>query len=78
MAVCSPILGTFYRAPSPGEKPFVEVGQKVAVNDTIGLIEVMKLFNSVKAEVGGYCFRLYRHRSGVFAWSWARPVGALP
>jgi acetyl-CoA carboxylase biotin carboxyl carrier protein len=47
------MLGTFYRAPSPGEKPFVEVGQHVKAGDTVCLIEVMKLFNSISAGVDG-------------------------
>lgn len=51
--VRSPMLGTFYRAPAPGEKPFVEVGDKVGANDTVCLVEVMKLFNSVKAGMAG-------------------------
>jgi len=53
IAVHAPMLGTFYRAPSPGEKPFVEVGQSVKPDDTVCLIEVMKLFNSIKAGVNG-------------------------
>ena len=53
VAVRAPMLGTFYRAPSPGERPFVEVGDKVSPNDTVCLVEVMKLFNSVKAGVAG-------------------------
>lgn len=51
--VRAPMLGTFYRAPSPGERPFVEVGDKVAPDDTVCLVEVMKLFNSIKAGVAG-------------------------
>lgn len=47
------MLGTFYRAPAPGEPPFVEVGDKVGADDTVCLMEVMKLFNSVKAGVAG-------------------------
>ncbi len=58
VAVNSPVLGTFYRASSPGEKSFVEVGQKVGPNDTLCLIEVMKLFNSVKAGVSGTVTRV--------------------
>ena len=58
VAVSAPLLGIFYRASSPGEKPFVEVGQKVAADDTICLIEVMKLFNSVKAGVAGTVTRI--------------------
>lgn len=53
VAIKAPMLGTFYRAPSPKEKPFVEVGQQVGADDTICLIEVMKLFNSIKAGVAG-------------------------
>ncbi len=53
VAVRAPMLGVFYRAPSPGEKPFVEVGQRVEAADTVGLLEVMKLWNSIKAGVSG-------------------------
>jgi acetyl-CoA carboxylase biotin carboxyl carrier protein len=52
-AVRAPMLGTFYRAPSPGEKPFVEQGQRVEPDTIVCLVEVMKLFNSVKAGVAG-------------------------
>ena len=58
VAVSAPLLGIFYRASAPGEKPFVEIGQKVAADDTICLIEVMKLFNSVKAGVTGTVTRI--------------------
>ncbi len=51
--VASPLLGIFYRAPKPGEPPFVEVGSKVAEDTVIGIIEVMKLMNSVRAGVRG-------------------------
>jgi acetyl-CoA carboxylase biotin carboxyl carrier protein len=53
VVVRAPMLGTFYRAPSPGEKPFVEVGTKVKPDDTVCLVEVMKLFNSIKAGAAG-------------------------
>lgn len=53
MAVTAPMLGTFYRMPSPNEKPFVEQGDKVSPDDTVCLVEVMKLFNSVKAGMDG-------------------------
>jgi acetyl-CoA carboxylase biotin carboxyl carrier protein len=49
----SPLLGVFYRAPKPGELPFVEVGQAVEADTIIGIIEVMKLMNSVRAGVKG-------------------------
>lgn len=51
--VASPLLGIFYRAPKPGEPPFVEVGSKVVEDTVIGIIEVMKLMNSVRAGVEG-------------------------
>lgn len=53
IVVRAPMLGTFYRAPAPGEKPFVEVGARVSPDDTIGLVEVMKLFSSIKAGAAG-------------------------
>ena len=46
-AVRSPMVGTFYRAPSPSEPPFVEVGRQVKSGDTLCLIEVMKLFTTI-------------------------------
>lgn len=51
--VRTPLMGTFYRAPKPGAPPFVEVGDAVEENTVVGLIETMKLFNSVYAEVRG-------------------------
>ena len=49
----SPLRGTFYRAPAPGEKPFVEVGRKVKAGDQLAIVEVMKLMNSIKAPRNG-------------------------
>jgi acetyl-CoA carboxylase biotin carboxyl carrier protein len=49
----SPLLGTFYRAPKPGAAPFVDVGAAVETDTIIGIIEVMKLMNSVRAGVKG-------------------------
>lgn len=49
----SPLLGTFYRAPKPGAPPFVEVGAPVEVDTIVGIIEVMKLMNTVRAGVRG-------------------------
>lgn len=51
--VKSPLLGIFYRAPKPGEPPFVDVGSKVDTETVIGIVEVMKLMNSVHAGVKG-------------------------
>jgi len=53
VAIRAPMLGTFYRSPAPGEPPFVEVGRHVRADDTVCLIEVMKLFSSVKAGADG-------------------------
>ena len=49
----SPLLGIFYHAPKPGEAPFVEVGARVSTETVIGIVEVMKLMNSVSAGVSG-------------------------
>jgi acetyl-CoA carboxylase biotin carboxyl carrier protein len=51
--VKSPMVGTFYRSPSPGAKPFVEVGQTVKAGDTLCIIEAMKLLNEIEADVAG-------------------------
>jgi acetyl-CoA carboxylase biotin carboxyl carrier protein len=51
--VTSPTGGVFYNAPSPGAKPFVEVGSTVQPGDVIGLIEAMKVFNEISSHVGG-------------------------
>ncbi len=51
--VKSPMVGTFYRTPSPGAKAFCEVGQPVSAGDTLCIIEAMKLMNEIEADVGG-------------------------
>jgi acetyl-CoA carboxylase biotin carboxyl carrier protein len=51
--VKSPTFGVFYRAPKPGAAPFVEIGAEVEHDTIIGIVEVMKLMNSVAAEVSG-------------------------
>ncbi|HEY7488731.1 MAG TPA: biotin/lipoyl-containing protein [Streptosporangiaceae bacterium] len=53
LEVRAPLLGTFYRAPRPGAEPFVEVGTVVQEDSVIGIIETMKLMNSVPAGVRG-------------------------
>ena len=53
VAVPAPLLGIYYRAPKPGEPPFVEAGDKVQADTIIGIIEVMKLMNTVRAGVAG-------------------------
>ena len=57
VAVRAPMLGTFYRASSPGAAPFVEEGGMVSADATVCLIEVMKLFNTLKAGVAGRVVR---------------------
>lgn len=52
-AVKSPMVGTFYRSPSPDAKPFVEVGDTVAVGDTLCIIEAMKLLNEIESDKAG-------------------------
>ena len=49
----SPMVGSFYRSPSPGASSFVEVGSKVSVGDTLCIIEAMKLLNQIEADKGG-------------------------
>jgi acetyl-CoA carboxylase biotin carboxyl carrier protein len=53
MTIESPMLGVFYRAPSPGAPPFVDVGTRVEADTIVCLIEVMKMMNSVAAGVAG-------------------------
>lgn len=53
VVVRSPMVGTFYRAPEPGARPFVEVGQRVEPEATVCIIEVMKLMNSIPAGAKG-------------------------
>ncbi len=48
--ITSPMVGTFYRAPSPDSPPFVKVGDVVSKGQTIGIIEAMKIFNEIEAE----------------------------
>lgn len=59
-SIFTPIPGVFYRRPSPEEEFYVKEGQEVRAEDTIGLIEVMKNFYEVKAEVDGVieCFEV--------------------
>jgi len=53
VVIKSPMVGTFYRSPEPGAKPFVEVGQRVSPDTTVCIIEVMKLMNSISAGCEG-------------------------
>jgi acetyl-CoA carboxylase biotin carboxyl carrier protein len=58
VAVTAPMVGKFYSAPAPSDPPYVEVGSKVAVGATVGLIEVMKVFASIKTETAGVIERI--------------------
>jgi len=51
--VKSPMVGSFYRSPSPGSKSFVDIGQSVNVGDTLCIIEAMKLLNEIEADKAG-------------------------
>ncbi|MDJ0597423.1 MAG: acetyl-CoA carboxylase biotin carboxyl carrier protein [Crocosphaera sp.] len=53
VAITSPMVGTFYRAPAPDEPPFIEVGDRVSNTQTVCIIEAMKLMNEIEAEVTG-------------------------
>lgn len=53
ITIKSPIIGTFYRKPSPDKPPFVEVGDTIGKGDVLCVIEAMKLFNDIESEVSG-------------------------
>jgi acetyl-CoA carboxylase biotin carboxyl carrier protein len=53
ITIKSPIIGTFYRKPSPDKPSFVEVGDTIGVGDVLCVIEAMKLFNDIESEVSG-------------------------
>ncbi len=53
LTIKSPIIGTFYRKPSPDKPAFIEVGDNIAVGDVLCVIEAMKLFNDIESEVSG-------------------------
>jgi len=58
LEVTAPFVGIFYRAPRPGAPPYIEVGSQVEEDTTVGIIEVMKLMNAVRAEVSGTVFEV--------------------
>jgi len=53
LEIKSPMVGTFYRSPSPDKPPYVQVGDVLKVNDVVCVIEAMKLFNEIESEVSG-------------------------
>ncbi|MDH3197379.1 MAG: acetyl-CoA carboxylase biotin carboxyl carrier protein [Candidatus Krumholzibacteria bacterium] len=56
--IVSPMVGTFYRAPAPGSEPFVDVGQAVAVGQTVCIVEAMKLMNEIGSDYNGVVRRV--------------------
>ena len=58
--VLSPIVGTYYGSPGPDSGPFVSVGSKVEVGETLCIIEAMKIFNQIEAEVSGTVKRILK------------------
>ena len=52
-SITSPMVGTFYSAPSPTAKPFVSIGQKINQGDTVGIIEAMKIMNQIESDQSG-------------------------
>ena len=57
--ITSPIVGTFYRSPSPTAEPFVRVGSVVEPSSVVCIIEAMKLMNEIQAEVGGVVEKIF-------------------
>ena len=57
--ITSPIVGTFYRSPSPDKDPYVKEGSKVAPETTVCIVEAMKLMNEIQAEVSGEVVKIY-------------------
>jgi acetyl-CoA carboxylase biotin carboxyl carrier protein len=53
LTIKSPIIGTFYRRPSPDKDPFINVGDKIDIGSVVGIVEAMKLFNEIESEVSG-------------------------
>lgn len=56
--VTSPMVGTFYRAPAPGEDPFTSEGERVSNGDTVCIIEAMKLMNEIECEASGQVMKI--------------------
>lgn len=63
-AVRSPLVGTFYRAPAPGESAYVEVGDEVRQGQTLCIVEAMKLMNEIVADVSGEVVEVLAENSG--------------
>ena len=57
--ISSPIVGTFYRSPSPNVDPFVKIGSNVEADTVVCIIEAMKLMNEIQAETAGEVVKIY-------------------
>lgn len=79
IAVTSPMMGVFYSAPSPGAEPCVKAGQAVAKGDDIGIIEVMKIMNMIRAPCAGTVVEVVAQNAQTVASGaalvWIRPSG---
>jgi acetyl-CoA carboxylase biotin carboxyl carrier protein len=62
--VRSPLVGTFYRAPAPGEEPYVEVGDRVRAGEILCIVEAMKLMNEIAADVSGEVVEILAENAG--------------
>lgn len=58
LEIKSPMIGTFYRSANPDSEPFISVGDKVAVGQTVCIVEAMKLFNEIESEVAGTVIKI--------------------
>jgi len=56
--ITSPLMGTFYKASAPGEKPLIEVGQRIKSADVVCVIESMKIFTELRADQGGTVIKI--------------------
>ena len=63
VAIKAPMIGTFYRTPNPDSPPFVNVGDKVEKGQTVCIIEAMKLFNEIEADVSGTVIKVVAENS---------------
>lgn len=57
--IISPLMGTFYKSSAPGEKPFVEIGQRIKAADVVCVIESMKIFTELRADQGGTVTKIF-------------------
>lgn len=58
LEIKSPMIGTFYRSSNPDDEPFVSVGDKIAVGQTVCIVEAMKLFNEIESEIAGMVIKV--------------------